>query len=144
MTTRAAAASGPDEGGFTLIELLVVMIIIGILATIAIPVFLSQRAKAHDSAVKADVSNLGKEVQTYFVDGAGSLNLVYSPGTISLTDGSYSAVARLTVGSVPPATGASANLNDASGWCVALTDPKGSGTVYKYSALNGLQSGVCP
>ncbi|GMA85134.1 hypothetical protein GCM10025868_03840 [Angustibacter aerolatus] len=36
------------------------MIIIGILAAVAIPVFLSQRAKAQDTATKADVSKPGQ------------------------------------------------------------------------------------
>jgi type IV pilus assembly protein PilA len=59
-----------DEDGFSLIELLVVIIIIGILAAIAIPVFLQQRRKAYDAADKSDLRNLASFEEIYLTDVA--------------------------------------------------------------------------
>src|SRR6478672_148602 len=68
MLARIRKAMDENESGFTLIELLVVMIIIGILAAIAIPVFLNQRKNAVDASYKSDLRTVANEMESYFTD----------------------------------------------------------------------------
>jgi type IV pilus assembly protein PilA len=68
-----------DEKGFTLIELLVVILIIGILAAIAIPSFISQKDKAGDASAKSYVRNMQTAEETYFTD-----NNAYAPNPAAL------------------------------------------------------------
>lgn len=54
-----------SEEGFTLIELMIVVIIIGILAAIAIPIFANQQKSALDASIKSDVKNVVTAVYTW-------------------------------------------------------------------------------
>jgi type IV pilus assembly protein PilA len=134
------------DDGFTLIEILVVMIVMGILAAIAIPVFLSQKEKAYDSSTEADVNALGKGIAAYFVDGVGPVTLDFTTtaGHVIIRDPmGYAEDIRLANGTAAPSSGGAAHLDDPNRWCASLIDGRGKTEAYSYSFSAGLQAGLC-
>lgn len=59
------------QKGFTLIELMIVIAIIGILAAIAIPQFVSYRQKGYNTQAKGELKSFYTACQAYFADNPG-------------------------------------------------------------------------
>ena len=97
MLATLRAKRDADEG-FTLIELLVVIIIIGILAAIAIPVFLNQRKRATEASMTSDLKTIANEMEVYYTDfqsyptiAATAGRVVVGTTTVNLSKGNVAA-----------------------------------------------------
>jgi prepilin-type N-terminal cleavage/methylation domain-containing protein len=91
------------RSGFTLIELLIVVVIIGVLASIAIPKFSTTKGKANMSAMKSDLHNFAVAQEAYMYDyseyasDVSKLKFSFSPGvtlvgTVTATKSGWSVV----------------------------------------------------
>lgn len=131
-TAPSTTSETKKDQGFTLIELLVVVVIIGILAAVAIPVFLNQREKAMDAGVKSDLKNLASLQETYLVD-----NPTGYAGTLAPLQATPYSFKESEAGSISVVSG------NATAYCLSGKAANSSTTYYYDSDGGGLSETVC-
>jgi type IV pilus assembly protein PilA len=135
MLARIRKSAEEKDQGFTLIELLVVIIIIGILAAIAIPVFLNQRQKGYKADMKSVAKNAATAVESYATETNGDYSALNgTDATVSL-EGFHISNAGQTV----------ALETTVDVYCITVSDARLAGVTFLYDSSVGapVENGTC-